>query len=666
MNLKSLLVVSAAFVAFGGSAGAQGTAGSLAAKFGALETIQDISLSPDGTKILFLSPNAGGGRSLFMADMIAGGQPRLVVQANNKGETLDWCSFASDTRLVCQISTIVDGAGLLLGFSRLASLNGDGSGLKFLDTGETSRSLGIVQNGGSIVDWDVPGSSGHVLVTHDYVQEKSTGTRLAESREGLGVDDLDLTKMDRRVVEQPKADAVGYISDGKGSVRIMATRKKAANGYDRDTISYLYRRAGSRSWDMLARNIDDDTMTESEFWPVAVDSGKDVVYGFSDSGGRQALFSVSLDGRATRQLLLSRSDVDVDTLVRIGRDRRVVGASYATERRTTEFFDPELKKLAAALGRALPGNPSIDFIDASADEGKLLLFASSDVDPGMFYLYDKATRRLEKVLPVRAALNGIEMAEMRPITFAATDGTPIPAYLTLPPGSNGKGLPAIVIPHGGPGARDEWGFDWLVQFFAVRGFAVIQPNYRGSAGYGSDWYQKNGFQSWRTAIGDVDDAGRYLLTQGIADPGKLAIVGWSYGGYAALQSSMLDPDLFKAIVAVAPVTDLDRLRQEASEYTNFPQVDAFIGHGPHVREGSPALNASAIKAPVLLLHGDKDQNVGVGQSRLMADRLKDAGKQVTYVEFPGLDHQLASAEARTRLLTESDAFLRTALGLSAN
>jgi dipeptidyl aminopeptidase/acylaminoacyl peptidase len=192
---------------------------------------------------------------------------------------------------------------------------------------------------------------------------------------------------------------------------------------------------------------------------------------------------------------------------------------------------------------------------------------------------------------------------------------------------------------------------------------VIQPNYRGSSGYGSAWYQKNGFQSWRTAIGDVNDAGRWLVSQGIAAPGKLAIVGCSYGGYAALQSAVLDPDLFKAIVAVAPVTDLERLRSEASKYTSGRIVSGFIGEGPHVREGSPAQNAECTKAPVLLFHGDLDQNVAVGESRLMKARLEAAHKTVTYEEFPGLDHQLEDSAARTKLLSESDAFLRKALGL---
>jgi len=193
--------------------------------------------------------------------------------------------------------------------------------------------------------------------------------------------------------------------------------------------------------------------------------------------------------------------------------------------------------------------------------------------------------------------------------------------------------------------------------------AVLQPNFRGSTGYGDAWFRDNGFKSWRIAIGDINDGGRWLVKQGIADPAKLGIVGWSYGGYAALQSSVLDPALFKAIVAIAPVTDLETLRSEAYNFTNFPLVDAFIGRGPHVREGSPALNAQRITAPVMLFHGTEDMNVGIGESRLMAGRLKDAGRAVELVEFKKLDHQLDDSAARATMLAKSDAFLRNALGL---
>ena len=235
--------------------------------------------------------------------------------------------------------------------------------------------------------------------------------------------------------------------------------------------------------------------------------------------------------------------------------------------------------------------------------------------------------------------------------------------MSLPAGGSGRGLPAIVMPHGGPGARDEWGFDWLAQYFAHRGFAVLQPNFRGSAGYGDAWFQENGFQSWRTAIGDVNDAGRWLVAEGIAAPERLAILGWSYGGYAALQANVLDPNLFKAVVAIAPVTDLNLLKEEWRYWSNFAIMRDFVGSGPHIREGSPAQNAAAIRAPVLIFHGEMDRNVGVGQSRLMRDRLRDAGRQAELVVFPGLDHYLEDSAVRADMLRRSDAFLRASLGM---
>ena len=234
----------------------------------------------------------------------------------------------------------------------------------------------------------------------------------------------------------------------------------------------------------------------------------------------------------------------------------------------------------------------------------------------------------------------------------------------MPPGrADARGLLAIVMPHGGPSARDVWGFDWLPQYFAHRGYAVLQPNYRGSAGYGQDWFVVNGFQGWQTAIGDINAGGRWLVAEGIANPEQLAILGWSYGGYAALQSGVSDPGLFKAIVAVAPVTDLGDLRDRARLYTSGANERESIGEGPHIRAGSPAQNAGSIVAPVLMFHGARDLNVDIGQSRLMRDRLRAAGKEVDLIEFETLEHDLGDSAVRAQVLARSDVFLSETLEL---
>jgi len=220
-----------------------------------------------------------------------------------------------------------------------------------------------------------------------------------------------------------------------------------------------------------------------------------------------------------------------------------------------------------------------------------------------------------------------------------------------------------VMPHGGPGARDEWGFDWLAQYYAARGFVVLQPNFRGSSGYGDDWYENNGFRSWSTAVGDVLDAGRWLIAQGIADPGKLAVVGWSYGGYAALQSAVTGPGVFKAVVAIAPVTDLGDLVEEWRYSTSHTLMENFVGDSATWRAASPAENADKIKVPVLLFHGALDHNVAIGQSRRMANSLQSAGVKHELVTWDDLDHQLDDSGARAEMLRKSDAFLRQALGM---
>lgn len=633
-----------------------------AAAFGARESVRQISLSPDGTHVAIVGPTKGRGAALSIADLVNGGPAKPIIRTSGDPERLTKCNWSSDTRLICGIYMIAKEPGKPT-FTRLVSVASDGSDLRQISARTNSRSLGLMQDGGDVIDWLADGSSGKVLMTRSFVPEASLGTTIRQERDGLGVEQVDPAGTQRRVVVQPRRNAVEYITDGHGKVRLMAVQKPSNAGYISNEINYFYTAKDSNDWKTFGTVKIDGSGIGQGFVPYAVDRDLDIAYGFDAKDGRQALFSTSLTEAAQRNLVFARNDVDVDDLIRVGRQRRVVGATFVTDRRESEFFDPELRKLRAALGKALPGQPLVTFVDASADESALLLFAGSDTNAGHYYVYRKATHSLEDVMAARYQLDGIRLATVKPITFPAADGTLIPGFLTLPPGSDGKNIPAIVMPHGGPGARDEWGFDWLAQFFANRGFAVLQPNLRGSTGYGEAWFQKNGFQSWRIAISDINDGGRWLKSQGIAAPGKLGIVGWSYGGYAALQSAVLDPTLFKAIVAIAPVTDLETLRTESLNFTNYKLVDAFIGHGPHVVQGSPARNAARIKAPVLLFHGNYDRNVGIEESRLMADKLKDAGGKVELVEFKGLDHHLDDDAARTEMLTKTNAFLRSSLGM---
>ena len=631
--------------------------------FGARESVEQVSLSPDGKHVAIVAPVGPRGSYVYVVNLEGAPQTKPVIRSTGSPDRLRFCRWSTNTRLICGIYFIAYDGESNTSFTRLVSVASDGADMKILTARTGENAVQANYRGGEVIDWQVDGDDGKVLMTRQWVPEVTTASTIAEQRSGLGVELVDSRTLVRRIVEVPRDTAVGYISDGHGQVRIMAVRQRNNDGYFGNKTDYVFRKKGSKQWLPLVSETFTPDGLGIGFRPIAVDSDLDIAYGYDAENGHTALFKMALDGSMKRELVFARPDTDVDDLVQIGRQNRVVGASFATDRRQTEMFDPFLRRLANGMAKAVPDKPLISIIDASADEQTLLLWAGSDSDPGMFYIYSRANRHLDQLLPVRSELAARQRASVKPVSYPAADGTMIPGYLTLPPGSDGKNLPAIVLPHGGPAARDEWSFDWLPQFFAARGYAVLQPNYRGSSGYGDGWYQKNGFKSWRVAIGDVNAGGRWLEQQGIAAPGKLAIVGWSYGGYAALQSAVLAPNLFKAIVAVAPVTDLDILRSESERYLNYALTDKFIGKGPHVEEGSPARHAAAINAPVLLFHGDLDQNVGVRESRVMAARLKAAGRSVSYSEFKGLDHQLEDSAVRAELLDKSDTFLRATLGV---
>jgi len=632
-----------------------------AAVFGARESVTDIALSPSGEKILFVEPGREADETVFVVDLVNDPTPRPLFVANEARARLSGCYWAEEDAIVCNIYAYADVSGFQVGFNRVLGIDPESGKSTMLSARSDYRSYGLMQNGGDLVALDVVGEDGKILMTRQFVKESSVNTRLYNDEEGFGVEMVDPHSGSRRTVERPNRIAIDYIADEAGRVRIMGTRSSTGAGaYDGSQVRYSFRAKGSNDWQPVSVT-DDIAGVTTGFRPLAVDSKADVAYGFETVDGYQALSSVSLDGASTHKVLLRRKDVDVDGLVRIGRDRRVIGASYATEKRIVEYFDPDIARFARSIGDALPGRPLISIVDASEDESKLLIIASSDTDPGMVYLYDRTDRQLAELMPVRAPLEGRTMGAMKPVSFPAADGTAIPGYLTLPPGSDGKKLRAIVMPHGGPGARDEWGFDWMVQFFAAQGYAVLQPNFRGSAGYGDAWFGRNGFKAWDVAISDVNSAGKWLIDQGIADADHLSIVGWSYGGYAALQSQVVDPDLYKAVVAIAPVTDLDALKEESRYYRNFSLVREFVGSGPHIDAGSPARHADAFRAPVLLVHGTMDLNVSVSQSQLMKRKLEGAGRKVEYLEFDGLDHSLVHGQARGIMLRRIGEFLDESL-----
>ena len=628
-----------------------------AAAFGSRPAVTDPHLSPDGSSVLYITPGPGP-RNYAVISNLETGKSTVVTGSDGSPNILRWCDYAASDRAICRLTASSVQLNDIVGFERLIAMKLDGSDQKLLGQPQSFYDANIRQNDASILDWGNR-TDGNLLMERVYVPEEGKiGTRMIRSKQGLGVDRIDARSLRSVPVEAPDAVASNFMSDGRGNVRIMRVDDADTFGRLSGLVRYYYRTQASRDWKMLAPNA----RAEDQLQPLAVDADTNSLFALAKADGRYGLYSIKLDGTGTQTLIASNPRVDINNVARIGNGLKVIGYSYADEEPHTVYFDAEFKGLAEALSRTIPKLPVVRFVDATPDGRKLLIFAGSDTEPGRYYLFDRDKKTLNEAMLQRPQLDGRTLAHVTSVVIPAPDGSQIPGYLTLPPDGRTKGLPAVVLPHGGPSARDEWGFDWIAQFLAARGYAVLQPEYRGSAGYGDQWQNENGFRNWRTSMSDIAASARWLASQGIASANRIAIVGWSYGGYAALMEGETDPNLYKAIVAIAPVTDLDLLKQEEQDFADSRIVKDFVGGGDVAAAGSPLRHADQIQAPVLLVHGDLDTNVRFEQSQKMAAALKAAGKPVEFLSYKGLDHQLADSNVRAEVLTHIGQLLDQTIG----
>jgi dienelactone hydrolase len=339
---------------------------------------------------------------------------------------------------------------------------------------------------------------------------------------------------------------------------------------------------------------------------------------------------------------------------------RILGGIPHIDEPNYVFFDAELQAHWNAVLRAFP-NEVVSLVTMSDDYSKYLVRVFGRKDGYCYALFDWFTHQAATLVPVYDGLTAI--AEVRRVSYPAQDGLTIPGYLTLPPGAGEKNLPLIVMPHGGPEAADAQHFDWWAQALAVQGYAVLQPNFRGSTlGYK---FVAAGFGEWgRKMQTDLSDGVRYLAKQGVIDPKRVCIVGGSYGGYAALAGVTLDTGVYRCAVSVAGISDLRVFRTYMGSRESIGQRhwDRYIGitdrHDPAVNAISPIEHVTAVDAPVLLIHGRDDSVVPYEQSELMWNALKHAGKPVEFVTLKHEDHWLSSGETRLQMLEASVAFLR--------
>ena len=610
----------------------------IAATFGTLPDIHGMHLSPDGTKISMIKwlPNDTPAAVVF--DLVA--KKGTVIAATKKGEAvLDWCDWANNERLLCGYRNLNKffGTNRYFAMTRLIAVNADGKEMRTMIDRKNTDQFSQFQD--RVVDW--------------LVDDKENVLMQVPNTFGSGVGKLDIYTGHMSSNVSSRDQTYSWIADGRGNARLY---QSVQNGewkwYVRDTKD--------SDWRVLHEKPQTDM--KDKFQPIGFGDGPNQLLYVDRSNGKLSLFEQDLSTGEKPHIIFSDPNFDITSLLTLGKYRRLAAVGYYTDKLHWKFFDRDVAKVHQDVSKLFPGS-EVDIVDESWDRRYYLVVVSSDRDPGSVFRLDRQTNRLAKIALIYPQLAGQTMAPMKPIMFKARDGAKVPGYLTLPPGASKGPLPTVVFPHGGPSARDVWSFDPIVQFLAANGYAVLQVNYRGSSGYGEDWSGNGGFKNWRQAISDITDGAKSLVADGTSDGSRMCVVGWSYGGYAALMSAIEQPDLYKCVVSIAGVTDLKMLAREYQKVVGSASIQTFIGTDDATLDsGSPQERAAEIKAPVLLFQGEKDQNVQEEQASAMADRLQYAGKKVQYIEYDDVEHDIRRNQYRIDMLSRIGEFLAEYIG----
>ena len=342
----------------------------------------------------------------------------------------------------------------------------------------------------------------------------------------------------------------------------------------------------------------------------------------------------------------------------------LIATAYEDDRTRIYWKDKSYEADYNLLKKKL-GDKEIGFASSTADEQKFLISVGSDIDPGAVYLFDRKTKQLTLQYRLREKIDRAALAPMQAIRYKSSDGLEIPAYLTLPKGGAAKNLPTVVFPHGGPWARDSWGYNPYAQFLANRGYAVLQPNFRSSTGYGKKFLNAGNKQWGQLMQDDITWGVKHLVAQGVADPKRVAIMGGSYGGYATLAGVTFTPDVYAAAVAIVAPSNLITLLETIPPYWEAGRVIFHERMGnPNTAEGraqlerqSPLNSANKIKTPLMVVQGANDPRVNKRESDQIVVALRDRGFPVEYIVAPDEGHGFARPVNNMAMLMATEKFL---------
>jgi dipeptidyl aminopeptidase/acylaminoacyl peptidase len=471
------------------------------------------------------------------------------------------------------------------------------------------------------------------------------------NKEVFDVYEANLDTGELKMVAENPGNITGWGTDHAGNVRYAI----ATDGVNQ---TYLYRTSASAPFKPVLT-----TSFREAFEPQFFDATNNKLYVLSNlKRDKKTLVLVDPATAKEERVVFGRDDVDVAGAGWSRLRKRMTEIDYVTDRVHREFPDPDTAALYATLERKLPGY-EINLQAITDDENRMIVAASSDRTAGTRYLYDRRADTLTKLGEISPWLPADQMAPMQPIQYTSRDGLTIHGYLTLPVGRDPKNLPVVVHPHGGPWARDVWGFDPEVQFLANRGYAVLQMNFRGSTGYGRKFWEAS-FGQWGLKMqDDITDGVDWLVKQGVADPKRICIYGASYGGYATLAGLTQTPDLYACGVDYVGVSNLLTFMQTIPPYWKpmlemmYVQVGNPETDKARLTATSPALNAAKIKSPLLVAQGARDPRVNKDESDQMVAALKKRGIDVPYMVKDNEGHGFHNEENQLDFYAAMEKFL---------
>jgi len=490
----------------------------------------------------------------------------------------------------------------------------------------------------------------------DILEEKPDELLIQHNQRNPQVFDvylLNTATNEMKMVAENPGNISGWVTDHDGKIRAAVTS-------DGVNTSLLYREKEDAEFKTVLTTSFKETMS-----PVLFTFDNKNLFCLSNLG-RDKTALVEFDPVTAKEIRVIYENPDVDIS---GADysklRKVLTvAYYETDKLQKHFLDTETEQIDNKIKAQIPDYQfNINF--KSKDETKLLVYVSSDRYFGGYYLYDVKSGGLSKLADFKPWLNEQNMAEMKPVSYISRDGLSIQGYLTLPKGVKPEKLPVVINPHGGPWARDSWGFNPEIQFLANRGYAVFQMNFRGSTGYGRKFWESS-FKQWgRTMQNDITDGVKWLISEGIADSSRIAIYGASYGGYATLAGITLTPELYCCAVDYVGVANMFTFMKTIPPYWELGRQMFYEMIGDPVKDSlmlaevSPVFHADRISCPLFVAQGANDPRVNINESNQMVEALKNRGVSVEYMVKDNEGHGFYNQENQFDFYRAMEKFLGT-------